>query len=101
MTHPTHETHGELESRDARLAAEHAEVSTIWTGAFWRGAAERALKTAMQTFVATITVSAGADLIPAVGVEGIDWIAALSVTAVATVLSIGTSIGNADFTAGK
>lgn len=35
MTHPTHETHGEWESRNQRLAAEHAEVSTIWTGAHY------------------------------------------------------------------
>lgn len=75
--------------------------SSMWTAAFWRGAGERAIKTAAQCFVAAVTVSAGADLVPAVGVDGINWLSVLSVTGVATILSVATSIGNADFTAGK
>ncbi|MBB2956769.1 holin [Pseudoclavibacter helvolus] len=94
------ETHGEHVERTTKLAAEQSG-STIWTAPFWRGAAERAVKTAAQVFVAAIAVSTGADLIPAVGVEGIDWLAVASVTGVATVLSVVTSIGNADFTAGR
>ncbi|MFC5126837.1 hypothetical protein ACFPRL_26950 [Pseudoclavibacter helvolus] len=59
------------------------------------------MKTAAQVFVAAIAVSTGADLIPAVGVEGINWLGVASVTGVATILSVATSIGNASFTAGR
>lgn len=97
---PTTETHGEHDERTARLAAEQSS-SSIWRGPFWKGAAGRGLKTAAQVFVAAITVSTGADLIPAVGVGSINWLAVASVTGVATVLSVATSIGNASFTAGR
>ncbi|VXB29041.1 holin [Pseudoclavibacter sp. 8L] len=91
------ETHGE---RTTKLASDQSD-STIWTAPFWRGTGERALKTATQVAVAAITVSTGADLIPAVGVEGINWAGVASVTAVATILSLFTSLGNASFTAGR
>ncbi|WP_420892906.1 holin [Pseudoclavibacter helvolus] len=35
------------------------------------------------------------------GVEGINWLGVASVTGVATILSVATSIGNASFTAGR
>ena len=35
-----------------------------------------------------------------IGIGEVDWLAAASVAAVATVLSVATSIGNASFTAG-
>nr|WP_258067632.1 holin [Pseudoclavibacter sp. RFBI5] len=73
----------------------------MWTAPFWRGTGERAVKTAAQVFVAATTVSTGAELIPAVGVEVINWISVASVTGVATILSLATSIGNASFTAGR
>lgn len=74
----------------------------IWTAAFWKGAAERALKTFLQVFTAVLIVSAGAEAIGvSAGIFDVDWLSALSVAALATVLSIGTSIGNADFTAGS
>ena len=66
----------------------------IWTADFWRGCAERAVKTAAQTFVATVGVSAA-------GILDVDWVTVASVTALATVLSVVTSIGNAEFTAGS
>lgn len=73
----------------------------MFTRAFLKGAAERAVKTWFQTFAAMLALSVGTDLIPAVGVEGVSWIAALSGATVAAVLSLATSIGNADFTAGQ
>lgn len=94
------ETHGEHVERTTKLAAEQ-KPSALWSVSFWRGTGERAIKTAAQVFAAALTVSTGADLIPAVGVEGINWLSVASVTGVATALSVVTSIGNADFTAGR
>lgn len=65
----------------------------ITTRAFWKGAAERMLKTATQSLLAVIGVGG-------LGVLDVDWIGALSVAAVATLASLLTSIGNAEFTAG-
>lgn len=65
----------------------------ITTRAFWRGAFERALKTFAQSLLAVIGVGG-------LGVLDVDWIGALSVAAVATLASLLTSIGNAEFTAG-
>jgi len=72
----------------------------IWTLAFWKGAAERAFNTFWQTFSAVIAVIVGDDLIPAVNLDGINWITALSASAVAAILSLAKSFGNASFTAG-
>lgn len=69
----------------------------MWKLAFWKGAGERAIKTFFQTFVAVVGVTG---IGVSVGVGQVDWLTAASVAAVATVLSIATSIGNADFTAG-
>ena len=66
----------------------------LWTTAFWRGAGERALKTFAQALVAVIGVGA-------VGLLDVDWLGALSAATLATVVSLLTSIGNADFTAGQ
>ena len=65
----------------------------IYTAAFWRGAFERALKTFCQSLLAVLGVGG-------LGVLDVDWLGALSVAAVATLASLLTSIGNADFTAG-
>ena len=73
----------------------------IWTIAFWKGAAERAIKTFFQTLATYLTLSVGADIIPAVGVDGVNWVAGLSFASVAAIYSLITSIGNAEFTAGK
>lgn len=72
----------------------------ITTAEFWRGAAERALKTAMQVFVALVVVQAGTGLVPEVGITALDWGHVASVTGLAVVLSLATSLGNARFTAG-
>ncbi|ANH49887.1 holin [Propionibacterium phage PFR2] len=64
----------------------------IWTLAFWKGAGERALKTAAQTAVGLMGTSALIQQVP--------WAVVASGTAMAVVLSLITSIGNADFTAG-
>lgn len=66
----------------------------IWTLAFWQGAGERAAKTAAQTFLATVIATG------VTGILDIAWGADLSIVGLATLLSVVTSIGNADFTAG-
>lgn len=73
----------------------------LWTKEFWKGAGERAIKTFFQTFTAALLISAGADAIPATGVEGVAWLAVLSVSTLSAILSLATSIGNANFTAGN
>lgn len=73
----------------------------ITTKAFWRGAAERAVKTFFQTLVAVIGVQVGTGAVgTTAGVESVAWLPALSIAVLATLLSVATSIGNADFTAG-
>ena len=62
-------------------------MSAIWTAAFWRDTAERAIKTAAQTLAGTF----GGD---AVGLFDIDWSTSLSVTAGAVVLSVLMSVGS-------
>lgn len=66
----------------------------IWSAAWFKGMGERALKTLAQTLVALI--GAGQ-----VGILDVDWQAMLSVAAMAAVVSILTSVGNADFVAGE
>lgn len=61
----------------------------MWTGAFWRAVAERGGKTLAQSLIAAISVAG-----VAVGFEDIDWVRALSVAGVATVLSILMSIAS-------
>lgn len=53
-------------------------------GEFWRAAAIRAIRTAAQTAIAAIGTSAM--------ITEINWIAVASTTAVATILSLLTSI---------
>lgn len=73
----------------------------MWTAKFWKGAGERAVKTFLQTFVAVVTAAAGADAIGmTAGLGDVSWASAASVAALATILSLATSVGNADFTAG-
>lgn len=55
---------------------------------------ERGVKTFAQALVAVIGVGA-------VGLLDVDWLGALSSATLATVISLLTSIGNADFTAGQ
>ena len=65
----------------------------IWTAAFWRGAGERAIKTFFQTLVALIGTSA-------VVLQDVDWPFIASGAMLAAILSVATSIGNAEFVAG-
>lgn len=66
----------------------------IWTKAFWKGAAERAIKTFAQAGVALITSDA------VVGLLDLDAVQVLSVSGLAALVSVLTSVGNADFVAG-
>lgn len=66
----------------------------LWTSKFWKGAAERAIKTAAQTAVAFFVIGT-------TGLLEIDWVALGSVAGAAAVASLLTSVGNADFVAGE
>lgn len=68
----------------------------IWTKEFWKGFGERAIKTAAQALVAAIGTAGG----DALGLWDVSWNAVLSMAALTTLLSMLTSIVNADFTAG-
>lgn len=63
------------------------------TAAFWKGAAERAVKTFAQALLGVLMGGA-------TGILDVDWLAALSVAGLATVVSLLTSISTPDFTAG-
>ena len=71
------------------------------TKKFWKGAGERALKTFLQTSIASLMAVAGS----AATAWEISWLNttydALGVGLLAAILSVGTSVGNADFTAGR
>jgi len=70
----------------------------IWTKNFWKGLAERGIKTFAQSFVAA-TVTLGV-IDGSSRLEDVPWLAALSIAGLATLLSAFTSVGNAEFTAG-
>ena len=56
--------------------------------AFWKDAAERAVKTCAQSLLATLTLS-GVDVLH------LDWVQSLSVAGTATVISVLTSVVSA------
>jgi len=60
---------------------------TIWTVDFWKAAAERAVKTFAQT-AAALAVGSGAGLIDA------DWVTLASVSGMAALVSLLTSVGS-------
>jgi hypothetical protein len=66
----------------------------MFNKSFWKGAAERAIKTIAQTAVAYFVIGT-------TGILEIDWVALGSVSAAAGIASLLTSIGNADFVAGN
>ncbi len=81
---------------------DYAQSGTLWSGAFWKGAGERAIKTFIQTFIAVVIAGVGADAVGVTaGILDVSWLSALSVAALAGLLSLGTSIGNVDFTSGR
>jgi hypothetical protein len=66
----------------------------LWSLAFWKGAAERAVKTFAQAAVAFIAVGT-------TGILDLDYGTVASVAGAAALASLLTSIGNADFVAGN
>lgn len=65
----------------------------MWTRTFWQAVAERALKTLAQA-AAAMLVADGTGLLDA------DWLTVLSVSGMAAVVSVLTSIGSAAATDG-
>lgn len=65
----------------------------LWTLAFWKGLAERAVKTFAQSLAGLLTAGT-------IGILDVDWVTALSVSGLVTLASVLTSIGTADFVAG-
>lgn len=66
----------------------------LWTKSFWKGAAERSIKTFCQTAVGYFVVGT-------TGLLTLDFVNLASVSGAAALASLLTSIGNADFVAGK
>lgn len=66
-------------------------MSTLLTRKFWEDAAERAIKTVAQSMVALL--GAGA-----VGLLDVNWLAMLSTSGLAGLVSLLTSIGSAQLT---
>lgn len=58
---------------------------TIWTAAFWKATAERALSTVAQAAIATIGTTAA--------LHEVDWIMVASVAALAGLLSVLKAVG--------
>lgn len=71
----------------------------MWTADFWKGLGERAIKTFLQAGLAAAAVDGV--VAGTTDLTNVPWLAIASVALVATVFSIATSIGNADFTAGS
>lgn len=65
----------------------------IWTGKFWKGAGERALKTFAQTLAAVFVLG--------VPVLDLDLVQGLQLAATAALASLLTSVGSAEFTSGE
>lgn len=73
----------------------------IWTADFWKGLAERGIKTFFQTGVAVAVAGAGADAVGiSAGIADVSWGTVASVAGLAAILSVATSLGNADFVSG-
>lgn len=75
----------------------------IWTKAFWKGLAERGFKSAAQGFVAGAGLSITATQIgdgTGVALFDVPWLLGVESALIMLALSVVTSIGNADFTAG-
>lgn len=68
--------------------------STLWSKAFWKGAAERAVKTFAQAAVAVLTADVA-------GLLNVDYVQLASVAGLAALVSLLTSVSNHDFVAGK
>ena len=75
------------------MIPEGTTIRMIFTKPFWKGAFERAAKTFCQSLLAILTTGV-------VGILDVDWPGALSAAALATLVSLLTSISQAEFTAG-
>ena len=64
------------------------EETPVFTAPFWRAAIERAVRTLAQTIVALLGTGA-------TGLLDVDWVQALSVAALAALLSVLTSLAAA------
>jgi hypothetical protein len=62
----------------------------IWTVGFWKGACERAIKTAAQTAVAFFVIGE-------TGVADVDWATVGGISLVAAIVSVLTSLASAPF----
>lgn len=71
----------------------------ITTAAFWKGALERLVKTFIQAFLAAAMVGVGSD-IAGVGLTDLNWMGALNIAGLAALISLATSVLNAQFVAG-
>lgn len=58
----------------------------MFTKTFWKDTAERAVKTFVQSLIAAAATGA-------TGVLDVDWVNAFSVAGLATLISVGTSVG--------
>jgi hypothetical protein len=65
----------------------------MWSAAFWKASAERAVKTFAQAFAAYLVAEA-------TGILDIDWTTGASVAGLATLLSVLTSVGSDAITTG-
>lgn len=59
----------------------------MWSKQFWRDTAERAIKTVAQTAVALLGTGA-------IGLLDVDWVQVASVSTLAGIVSVLTSIGS-------
>lgn len=62
----------------------------MWTAAFWKDTAERAIKTFAQAAIAGLSANV-------VGVLDVDWVTVGSVALLAALISVLTSVASAPF----
>ena len=65
----------------------------MWTAAFWKAAAERAIRTFAQTFAALLVAD------PVIGVFEFNWLDAVQVSGLAALASVLTSLAASAVTA--
>ncbi|WP_353941109.1 holin [Streptomyces sp. HUAS MG91] len=63
-------------------------MSSMWTAAFWKATAERAVRTFAQSLAAVLVAGA-------TNLLNVDWAAALGTAGLATVLAVLTALGAA------
>ncbi|WP_237551971.1 holin [Streptomyces sp. cg28] len=63
-------------------------MSSMWTAAFWKATAERAVRTFAQSLAAVLVAGA-------TNLLNVDWVAALGTAGLATLLAVLTALGAA------